>query len=235
MNSKNYFKGVFKQQMDQLATLLALACQDPTLAMSLSAMELPEGVMTEVKESSCHGVGLFAKKDISVGTPITIYPLHQYAVRVKDKTWEMKSVFNDEKPYGGYALDVDENTKICGCPSFRKNWMFNGHLLNDPVLSLEHSDINKFILSYILSSKARGNAKYKKYKKNKHIVDIVAVRDIKAGEELLVPYSLPYWFAIFGLDTDKTMADFQRYLESLPIPKHKFIVDLMFEVARIFD
>lgn len=188
--------------------------------------------MTEVKESSCHGIGLFAKKDIATGTLITIYPVHQYAVRIKDKTWEMKSVFNDKEAYEGYGLDLDENTKIYGCPTFRSNTMFNGHLLNDPVLSLEHSDVNKFILCYIFSSKARGNAKFKK---NKHIVNIVAIRDIKAGEEILVPYSLPYWFNIFGINTDKAMEDFRHYLETLPLAKHKFIFDLMVEVARMFD
>jgi hypothetical protein len=233
MNSKNYFKEVFTTTtMDKLAFMLTLAFNDPAIAMRMSATEFPGGELTEVKESPCHGVGLFAKKDITAGATITMYPIHQYLVKTEDGTWAMNSAFDDEEPYDGYGLNVDENTQIFGCPTFRGNGMFNGHLANDPVMSLDHSDMNKFILSYILASKARGNTKYQK---KKHIVSLVAVRDIKAGEEILVPYSLPYWFDDFGVNTDVALADFINYTKSLPIHKHKFITDLMFQVAKIFD
>jgi len=219
--------------MEQFSTLLALAYEQPTVAMKLSAMDMiQEGDMTEVKESSYHGLGIFAKKDIPIGTLITIYPIHQYALRTKEKnTWEVKSTFNDKELYEGYGLNIDDNTKIYGCPTFHSNYMFNGHIANDPVMSLDHSDINKFILSYIFATKIKGNTKYQK---DKHIVSLIAVKDIKAGEEILVPYSLQYWFYIFKLNTDETMTNFQRYLETLPIHKHKFIVDLMFEVSKLF-
>lgn len=233
MNSKNYFKEDFKQQMETFNFMLTVAYKDPLVAMSMSAMdELPEGILTEVKESPIQGVGLFAKKDITAGQFITMYPIHQYAVKSDDGIWKMKSVFNDVEPYDGYGLDIDDNVQIYGCPTFHSNPMFNGHIANDPVMSLDHSDMNKFILSYYLATKVKGNAKYEK---NKHMVSLVAVKDIKAGEEILVPYSLPYWFSHFGVDTDTMMKNFVKYLESQPVQKHKFIVDLMVEVTKSFD
>lgn len=215
-----------------METILKDVLSDPLKMMKMCSNEMPFGNnLTEVKPSSTHGNGVFATKDIKAGEIITMYPIHQYAKRVTTDGWQIHSMMDSETPYHGYALDIDENTKIYGCPTFY-NTIFQGHLVNDPVVSLDCSDINKFIISYFIAAKVKGNARYDK---NSYLVYIRAVRDIKAGEEILVPYSLPYWFTIFNVDTDEMMGNFRLYLETQPIQKHKFLFDLMVEVAKIFD
>lgn len=214
-----------------METILKDVLSDPLKMMKMCSNEMPFGNnLTEVKPSSTHGNGVFATKDIKAGQIITMYPIHQYAKRVATNGWQIHSMMDSETPYHGYALDIDENTKIYGCPTFY-NTLFQGHLVNDPVVSLDCSDTNKFIISYFIAAKVKGNARFDK---NSHLVYIRAVRDIKAGEEILVPYSLPYWFTRFNINEEQALANLLTYLESQPVEKHKFIVDLMEFVEKTF-
>ena len=216
---------------DGLNAMLTTVLSDPLMMMKMCSNEMPFGTsLTTVKPSSTHGNGLFANDDIKAGQVITMYPIHQYAKRVAGNQWKIHSIMNSETPYHGYALDIDENTKIYGCPTFY-NTMFQGHLANDPLISLDGSDVNKFIISYLIASKVKGNARFDK---NSHLVYIRAVRDIKAGEEILIPYSLPYWFTYLKIDEDQAMSNFLKYLETQPVEKHKFVVDLMDFLSKTF-
>lgn len=217
--------------MDEVASKVAFALQDIDVAMKLSSNETPfSSQVVEVKPSSTHGNGLFAKHDIPAGTRITMYPIHQYAKRIDTNKWEFKTMMEYKDPFDAYGLDLDKNTKIYGCPMFH-NALFQGHLANDPVISLDYSDVNKFIIRYLVACKVKANTRYDK---QNHLVYLVAVRDIRAGDEILVPYGLGYWFTRFHLDETTEMANLVKYLETQPIEKHKFVVELMESLAKIF-
>jgi hypothetical protein len=208
--------------------VLAEALSNPASLMKMSCETTPfESQLCEVKDSGTHGKGLFVKKDLKAGTPLTIYPVHQIGTKQMDGKWKIISGLGEEKVYGDYALSIDDTTTLYGCPT-HYNAFCQGHLVNDPVLSLDHSDINKFIISYHLSAKTRANAKFQKNMDSFPIlVFITLTKDVRAGDEILVPYRIPYWLQQFNLDVDKTLEDFGIYLGTLPPAKRDFILNLI--------
>lgn len=186
----------------------------------------------EVRQST-HGRGLFAKESIKKGDFITLYPIHQLGRRLEEDKWEIRSHQAATQTYEDYSLNINDNLRIFGDPNLTSNAMFLGHMVNDPVLDLEEKDPLQFAVRYFIACKARGNATF--YRFEEPMIGIQAVRDIKAGEEILVPYSLPYWEKKTGIKWDDIDNALKHYIETAPVQKAKFLVELMEDITKTFQ
>lgn len=144
----------------------------------------------EIRQSQCHGFGVFATEDIPKGKIITHY--HPTYLRTTNPKNKNESCFidavngknysvNDARDIDNRLLDYrlgDNNIFVYGDPCFKDEWSTLGHMMND--------------LSY------DGNADYKWDKGNVYInrnLTVITLREIKTGDELSYNYCLPYWFA----------------------------------------
>lgn len=186
----------------------------------------------EIRPSK-HGRGLFATRDIYRGDYITFYPIHQLGRRVEGDTWATRSHPDATQVYFDYALNINDNTRIIGDPNLIHNSMFLGHMINDPALDIEEKDPLQFIVRYFISCKARGNAAFDRFQEP--WVGIRAVRDIRKDEEILVPYSLPYWSTRVGIKMEEFDAAILHYTNTAPIQKAKFLVELIEEISNTFQ
>ena len=181
---------------------------------------------------STYGQGLFAKEDIKKDSIITLYPMHQIGTRVQGNEWVIQSHPNATGIYKDYSLCVNDDLRIYGDPSLTSNSMFLGHMINDPAIDISEPDTMKFVVRYLISCKLRGNASFHRFEDP--WVGIRAVRDINKGEEILVPYSLPYWAERRNEKMEDIDAFIKHYIETQPIKKAKFLLELMEELSKVF-
>jgi len=159
-----------------------------------------------IKPSKIHGNGLFAKQYIKKGEIITIYPCdilvyfpegdrsklnpviaYMFSDELKDNQ-EVKNTFNENKKYyKDYQLVVNESYSIMGIPEIYNNPAYLGHFCNDGARG--HTVEDKKIYETI--SVMKSNAYYKNI--CDCMITIVALRDIKIDEEILVTYGHGYW------------------------------------------
>lgn len=164
----------------------------------------------ELRDSSIHGKGLFATDNIKGGSIITFYPgdmsvfypneksdnpeamsvmVISGSDRLKKKTG--KEIFSDEDRLKllDYQIDVDEEYySIIGDPSFTDNPRYLGHMIND---TMTCSNNLGSIRDYFGSAHLKTNAIYKVLANL--LIVIIAEKDIKKNEEILMNYGLSYW------------------------------------------
>ena len=161
-----------------------------------------------VKESKIHGNGLFAKTNIKQGEIITIYPCdilayypeknrdakehvvaYLFCEELKDNQ-EAKDLFHENKKYyKDYQLVINETYSAIGLPEITNNPTYLGHLCNDGARA--HTPEDKKIYESV--SVLKSNAFFK------NICDcmmaVVAIKDIKENDEILVTYGHGYWLS----------------------------------------
>lgn len=186
----------------------------------------------EIRQST-HGRGLFATNHIKKGDFITMYPIHQLGHRLEEDTWQIRSHGSATQTYEDYSLNINDNLRIFGDPNLTSNQMFLGHMVNDPVLDLEEKDPLQLAVRYFIACKARANATF--YRLEEPWIGIQAVRDIKPGEEILVPYSLPYWEKKTGIKMEEIDKAIKHYMETAPVQKAKFLLNLMEDISKTFQ
>jgi len=157
-----------------------------------------------IKKSKIHGNGLFAKNNINKNDIITFYPcdlLLYYPDKNRDKNNHKVGVLTNEDTnkkllelfnnnryiYYDYKYDVNESYSIIGFSEINNNSSYLGHLCNDSVRG--HTKKDKEIYENITMLKS--NAIF--YNICDCIIAVVALKDIKIDEEILVPYGHDYW------------------------------------------
>lgn len=161
-----------------------------------------------IKKSSIHGKGVFAIKDIKKGQLITLYPsdymiwndrkanVYAYVPGAHlaecDKALSFKRMSEKErKKWNEYNFTVDTTFSIIGHPLLLSNPSYLGHMCNDGAKMSKNDAKSKH--TYLEQTKKKRNAEYKKIDKDGCCIGIVAVKDIKKGEEVLVSYGYNYW------------------------------------------
>lgn len=160
----------------------------------------------ELKPSTTHGRGVFAKQDIKQGEIITLYPadiIVQYPLgrsnnksmataRVSNRMPE--SIHTEEKAVKEYLqqwqykFEIDKNYSIVGHPDHTDNPTYLGHMINDRF----SCDFNKITPAmYIQLSLAKANAQFQSI--DGVCIVAVATKDISSGEEVYVSYGPSFW------------------------------------------
>lgn len=145
------------------------------------------------------GRGVFAKRHISAGELITIFPGDGLCIqtpREEEDIWlkargqSEESVLELQHRGKDYALEVDwppGDLYVIGDPDLADDPAYLGHILNDGSTCLREADKSM----YKCQSKARLNA-------DQVVLDgchvaFTATRDITKGEELFFSYGAGYW------------------------------------------
>ena len=143
----------------------------------------------ELRDSPLGGKGVFATKDIDVGTICTMYPPNYLrnigrlglgscldsstgkCLKSQDEADVMSDRLID------YKMGEDLGITLFGDPEFNDEWSFLGHMINDK--SYDKTFDYKWDKANVL------------YIKTGHIVSYIP---IKKGEELSLHYDVGYWF-----------------------------------------
>lgn len=181
---------------------------------------LPSGCFpVDLRDSPLHGKGLFATHDIKKGQVVTKYPADVVLKQVspeKKLAWAGPSSSDFDFDVEVYMQNlmsgagINTEYSIAGDPRAPFRPDAAGHFINDPYPDVERLErLSKLDLSRKLSraSKVFGRAwmdyhlRVKQlancvFRVSEHFSYVVATRDIKAGEELLAPYGVPYWVHI---------------------------------------
>lgn len=162
----------------------------------------------EIKESKIHGLGVFAMQDIKKGELITYYPAHYVVLYpegrmnkggVKKAYLEGKTVkdhkFECPENARDYEFEINSFYSIAGDPRIYDNLTYVGHMINDGARG--HSTYEKYDEKderiYNMVVRAKCNAQHTFIADGLLSVKTLAMRDIKAGEEILAPYGYGYW------------------------------------------
>lgn len=154
----------------------------------------------EVKLSEIHGYGLFATRDISIGSIITMYPPH-CVVDIKNK----EAVFqnNEFVPDKDYKFNLGM-IQLFGDPKQLNFKTQLGHMINDSnciiTNSEDKSELKNLIVRYLLTN--QNNAKFIN---DSDILYIVSTKNIKCGEEILSSYGPMYWLNDKQIDIFRNM------------------------------
>lgn len=161
-----------------------------------------------IGQSKISGRGLFAKGNISVGDVITLYPgdllLYyfeqnseqrglKYGIIPSDHltSFDESNIVKDMEKNNLYKFDINDRFSIVGHPDLIDDPAYLGHICNDGARSNCPGD--RFIYESISTLKANASLD--------NILDmfipIVASKDIKIGEEILVSYGYKYWRNIY--------------------------------------
>lgn len=161
----------------------------------------------EIRQSSIHGKGLFATKDIPKDVVITFYPAHALL-------WNGKFVPNDKDPklitnrdeisryYGNY-ISFTDNMEVIGNPTNTSNKLLLGHMINDASGNVfqdvkfdRTKDLKEFknlVAEYYIKGLKKKNCRLTT-DTNKIITCVVTTREVKKDEEILTYYDPTYWF-----------------------------------------
>jgi len=161
-----------------------------------------------IGQSKISGRGLFATEQISKGTIITLYPgdllLYyfepndiqrgkKYGVIPSDHltSFDEDNIVKDMEKNNLYKFDINDRFSIVGHPDLIDDPAYLGHICNDGARSNCPGD--RFIYESISSLKSNASLD--------NILDmfipVVASKDIKIGEEILVSYGYKYWRNIY--------------------------------------
>ena len=103
----------------------------------------------------------------------------------------------DIKKY--YTIDLDSKYSICGHPKLIDDPIFLGHMINDGCRGHSYNDDNLIKKDCELYNKLtllKNNSKFEII--GEICIVIIATKDIKKDEEILVTYNYKYW-----MDHDK--------------------------------
>ena len=181
-----------------------LANEWSNVAEQIGIAELSE--LVEARQSDIHGTGLFATKDLEMGTLVTLYR-PDLTVDDTGKALMIDQADSDyfqdfqkaqaagSRQYFVFPPGVKTSAIPDPCPRF---WVaanpakapipgFLGHLANDGALCADDSDIER----YLGESAARANACLVPL--CIPLMGLVLAEDVSAGEELLVTYGYDAW------------------------------------------
>lgn len=152
----------------------------------------------ELKKSNVSGLGVFAKVDIPIGSPITFYPANcviNFDTFVKGTCMisydeeideEFKNrVVNDDPEIEKMKIIVNEKYSIIANAKKIYSTSYLAHLVKDCV-KYENDDT-----FYLFASLLGSNCRIYNVL-NSHLV-LVSMKDIKKGEELYCTYGVNYW------------------------------------------
>lgn len=164
--------------------------------IALHEAPLPQLNKIFIAKSKIEGLGAFAKRNIIKGEIVSMYPSEVVLCggypTCSDRIME-KYNLNDDSNMNEYINNNRyhfkmDNYSIAGDSYFINDTNFAGHVLNDAIKCDGTKDsIEKYKKCELQ------NCIYYPYK---IFILIVACKDIKAGEELLVSYQTDYWKAI---------------------------------------
>ena len=141
--------------------------------------------------SPIHRLGVFANRDINKDEIITNYPAH-YIGKINDY-----SIYNINyelpKNYKDYQFDCDCNIIIIGHPFIHGNMSWVGHIANDGYKHNYKSNTKKNRNNYNKKTKEYNNSMFEQ-NMNDNIVSIIATKNIKKDDEILVSYGFNYWY-----------------------------------------
>ncbi len=164
------------------------------------------------------GRGLFATRSLQKDEVITCYPGDAVLISKPEddewveetviwgshvdpsKRWEEDDVFDgneEQDPLTHYACAISDTYSVLGLPTLDANPAYSGHFANDPGghLALGQADptqgVEEGIASYVIESMDLSNAMHKEVD-GLHMAT-VAIKDIRAGEEIMVTYGPDYW------------------------------------------
>jgi SET domain-containing protein len=158
--------------------------------------------------SVVHGRGVFTTNNIKSGSLLTLYPADIVCYRPDGNPFSKKSLvklvsserliekmgvdycfpehYHKLKDYG-YL--INKHYSIMGDPTFDQDPLYLGHFINDR-FTCDASQKSKEL--YLKLSPVRANCTFKVIRENLHVV-IIAIKDIKKGEELFMSYGTNYW------------------------------------------
>jgi len=153
--------------------------------------------VVEVRKSTVHGNGVFAKQNIKKNDILTFYPVDILKFRVEENLYIpsfSKRYLNKygpeyEKKFEHYQYCTPDNNIIVGCPDFIDNNNYIGHIIND---ISKHNKTKKSIEEYEKISENCNATLYNCSKYNLY-VPVIANRDITKDEEIFVHYGVQYW------------------------------------------
>jgi hypothetical protein len=162
----------------------------------------------EVRESPIHGRGVFAKKKVSKGELITVYPAHYVSVHPEGHSnpgafglmgsalAERSGSILTEIMRRSYSFDVTDHYVIYGHPDLIDDPVFLGHMINDGAKghSTKTNYDQKDSSVYDKVSLALSNAEFELL--GGLCVCVVATKEINIGDEVLVTYGYPYWISV---------------------------------------
>lgn len=200
--------------------------EDVMIHISYTFSDCPDPTV-EVKQSK-HGRGVFAVKDIKKGEIATVYPTHLIINKTPREDGLVEALGRCEYDKD-YTFDVSPTLTHQGDPTC-ENPNFLGHLINDFYHDVsELNTTGESIIKYMMHLFQSSNTTFTK---KKHFVYIEATKDIKAGEELLIPYTPLYWTDFNG--QDEMLAVLRNYLAELGKTnpkKQTFLLDFFYKNA----
>ena len=170
----------------------------------------------EVRPSKLHGHGVFVTRAIPRGGIISFYPAHaiQVGAAVMGDLGDARHAqFHAALPTlrqtHALTMQSDPIIRPIGDPSRFANLSFVAHMTNDAAggVLIEHGskrpdadESKQLCLAYSQRAFNDTNCAFK-HDKGNTAACLVATREIKAGEEVLAHYGLPYWFETqFGIE-----------------------------------
>ena len=157
---------------------------------------------TEVRASTIHGKGVFALEDIPIFTPVAIYPIDYCCFRTNKGEIRLQTR-NDVPEYNQHYKVLDqyritfelntENTalddiEVCYVADPAKQDYGHAHLINDAGCMTEDS-----LEAWDAYMRTFQHSNVIEYHIGTFGLFFIAIRDIKAGDELLYHYGMSYW------------------------------------------
>jgi hypothetical protein len=188
---------------------------------------LPKNLL-EVKDSSIHGKGVFAKNNIDANQVVSLYPCHglikenlKYYCEEKNSGEYGDLLFNTNK----YMIQLNRmgsRVFIYGNPYIQDEGSV-GHLINDSYKNVSelkhlHKHNMKLCLKYMLDAVKSNNCTLVL---SNDYVYVKTTKDINKGEELFTHYGFPYWCS--ELKDYEAMSLFMEYIQSLSEPQQEYI------------
>ena len=152
----------------------------------------------EIRPSLTHGMGVFATRDITAGSYITMYPADGVSWQPSDHKgssqhflangWKGSSAL--QRNMYRQELEPIPGTRalaIMGNPAITNDRHFLGHMVNDGACCKRNdaAQIYKTVSAAKANSEMCGD-----------ILAVIANRNIKAGEEILTSYGVDYWLSM---------------------------------------
>jgi hypothetical protein len=159
---------------------------------------VPAGLNSvSVKPSPLHGNGVFARRAITKGHIVTMYPCHafSFAVEGTGTLWATADgetmLHTTASMLAGYSAEIEPTRiAIAGDPDKYTNDAC-GHLINDGACILKKDFGVDEVLRYVDESTRKQNCHF--IPLGGAALAVVASRDIKAGEEVLAAYGAGFW------------------------------------------
>lgn len=167
-----------------------------------------------LKKSSIHGNGVFATRNIRKGEILTLYPAHYIFTKsdeekyLTSQTAASRQLKCSDEIKKSYSTMLNDYYMIVGDPRIHNKSGFIGHMCNDGQTH-NLTEYNKETEDeYKINTPKTCNAAIEcrpfeslfihdpsegRTYNNTLSMFIMAIRDIKEGEEILVPYGFHYW------------------------------------------